>query len=168
MTEFFSDCCPLWKSLLWPSLHYESLSPPQRKTLGVCCPHVISSSWPFRLVLTGCCFLCVYCQYWETVEQSWCLHWLKGDLVLMTRGGSISKTNLVLVLKQEDCVLWRTLHNQRHTDTSKRTTWLPHDRFDRTNIPHFQSFTNIKPYAYLRVKRGRTFYWLNYFVCSLS
>lgn len=47
----------------------------------------------------------------------------------LTEGGfgleNMSKTNLVLVLKPVklgDCILWETLHNQRHTDTSKRTT----------------------------------------------
>lgn len=171
MTEtFFRDWCPLWKSLLWPSLHYKSLSPPfrgpQRKTLVVCCPHVISSSRLFRLMSTGCRFLCVL----SVLRDG-------GTIVMftLTEGGfgfeNMSKTNLVLVLKpikHGDCILWGTLHNQRHTDTSKRTTWLPHKRFDRTNTPPLQSFTNIKPYAYLRVKRGRTFYWLNCCLCSLS
>lgn len=154
MTEiFFRDCCPHWKSLLWPSLHYESLSPPAEDPR--LCAALMSFLPRGRLVSV----FCVICQYWETVERLWCLHWLKGDLVLMTNfqdePGSCFKTR-------------RTLHNQRHTDTSKCTTWLPHERFDWTNTPHFQSFANIKPYAYLRVKRGRTFYWLNFCVCSLS
>lgn len=129
---------------------------PQQKTLGC----VLPSCHFFHVAVSSLVSVfCVICQYWETVERLWCLHWLKGDLVLMTNfqdePGSCFKTR-------------RTLHNQRHTDTSKCTTWLPHERFDWTNTPHFQSFANIKPYAYLRVKRGRTFYWLNFCVCSLS
>lgn len=168
MTEFFSETAVLFGRAS-SGLHctMNPCRPPQRKTLGVCCPHVISSSWPFRLVdwmLFSVCVLSVL-RDGRTIVM---FTLTEGGFGFDDAWGGISKTNLVLVLKQEDCVLWRSLHNQRHTDTSKCTTWLPHDRFDRTNIPHFQSFTNIKPYAYLRVKRGRTFYWLNYFVCSLS
>ncbi len=72
MELFFRNCCPLWKSHLWPSLHYECLSPPtQRKTLGVCCPRVISSLWPFRLVMTGCCFLCIVSIERRDVYTDW-------------------------------------------------------------------------------------------------
>lgn len=69
----FRDCCPLWKSLLWPSLHYESSSPaPKWKTPGFVLPSLFTS-WPFRLVLTGCVFV--------SIERERAIvmftHWLK-------------------------------------------------------------------------------------------
>lgn len=86
----FRDCCPLWKSLLWPSLHYESSSPaPKWKTPGFVLPSLFTS-WPFRLVLTGCVFVSIE----RERERSWCLHtdW-KRDRVWN------GKNKLVLVLK---------------------------------------------------------------------